>query len=346
MSYKVGIVGFGKMGILHGGLLNSYENVELVAVADKSLFVLEGFKSVKPSLNYYTSYEKMINNEELDAIVITTPTFLHMEVAIMAAKKGIDVFVEKPLCNNVNDGMKLLDVAKSSNSAVFVAFCVRENPIFKYGRSIVKEGKYGEIKKISSYMFIADVLKSESGWRYDPKKSGGGVVMDFGIHMLDLLYTYFGEISSVDAKVNKIYSKKVEDESEVQIKFSSGVNASFETSWSKEEYRKSYQKIVIEYEDVVLEITDQTCITKNKMGEIIEKKVYPDLYEGYFFDIGGALYSNQIETYMKYISKDNNDRLKSLREGIYIQKIVEKIYESANLSKSVDTIELNSLLED
>ena len=156
--------------------------------------------------------------------------------------------------------------------------------------------------------------------------------MDFGIHMLDQLCWYFGEIDTVQAKAKRIYSKEVEDEVQALISFEQGTKVEFETSWSKEAYRKTYIRLEIKGTKGNMIVTDQTLDIFGSEGKQIENLVYPDLYGGAYMDVGGILYSRQMEAFLNAVAGKQPTNLES---AVYVQKVIEKIYLSAEQEKIV-----------
>lgn len=338
MSKKIrtAVVGFGKMGLLHGSLVSFREDMELVAICEKTLFTRNAFKSVMKGISFYSDYKKMIEKENLDALIITTPTFNHVETAKYAAASSIAIFCEKPLAIDGMHAAELEEIIRSKNISSFVGFSNRFFPTIAEGKKLIEQKIVGEVRHIKSEMYIGDVFKDNTGWRYDPKMSGGGVLIDFGIHMIDLLVWYFGRIASVEANMRNIYSKYVEDEVSALIYFENGLEASFATSWSKMEYRKSSPIITVEGEEGMLIVTEQTIdIIKNGREERI---TYPDLYKGDYVDIAGINYSLEMKEFVNEMNgiKSGLD----IAQGAYIQKIVDAMYQSARLSKKVEVIGL------
>ena len=122
---RVGVIGFGKMGMLHGALSNLHENMELVAICEQNMFMRSGIKSLMKNFTCYSDYKKMIAKEKIDAVIITTPTFNHMEIANYAAERGIALFIEKPLAMNYNDTLELINKVESKKIPSLVGFSFR-----------------------------------------------------------------------------------------------------------------------------------------------------------------------------------------------------------------------------
>lgn len=331
--YKVGIVGFGKMGMLHGAILNGTREARLVAICDKSWVMRWGFKRVYPLVKTFDDIDKMLSKVDLDIVVIATPTFNHMESALKCINKGCHVFIEKPLATTYGQAQRIMQAAKKENVRVQVGFCNRFCPSISRGKEMVESGAIGEIKEAKAYMYIADVFEAHTGWRYSKKTSGGGVLMDFGIHMLDQICWYFGEVDHVEAVSERIYSKEVEDELKADIHYKNGIVVQLDTSWSKENYRKSYSKLEITGEAGKLTVTDQTLTRYDVNGNIMEDYSYPQLYPGAFMDIGGLNYSYQMEKFLNLVQ--GKDHESNISDAVYDQFIIEKLYESAKKKEMV-----------
>lgn len=333
--YRVGIVGYGKMGILHGALVNGSKKAQVVAICDKSWVMRFGIKRVYPSVTTFSDVRTMLDRVQLDAVIISTPTFNHVESAMLCIEKGCDLFIEKPLASSYEDAKRLYDMAEDKKTKIQVGFCNRFAPSIAKGKECLEAGMIGEAVAANAFMYIADVFEQHSGWRYSKAVSGGGVLMDFGIHMLDQLCWYFGEINTVQAQMQKIYSKEVEDELQATIAFARGTKVKFETSWSKEAYRKTYARLEITGTKGSMIVTDQTLDIFDSEGKPIENLTYPDLYGSAFMDVGGILYSKQMENFLDVM---DNQRSTNLESAVYVQKAIKKIYQSAETGEQV-TIE-------
>lgn len=329
---RVGIIGYGKMGIMHGALVNGSGKGKIVAVCDKSWVMRFGIKKVYPSVQTFSDVDRMLEKVELDAVIISTPTFNHVQSALKCMDKNCDLFIEKPLASSYEDAKGLYEKAAANGTKIQVGFCNRFAPSIAKGKEMLENGVIGNPVSAKAYMYIADVFEQHSGWRYSKAVSGGGVLMDFGIHMLDQLCWYFGQIDKVEAQAQKLYSKEVEDELQASIVFHNGPKVRFETSWSKEEYRKTYARLEIEGNDGKMVVTDQTLDIFDKNGNLKENLVYPDLYDGSFMDVGGILYSKQMERFLDVLENKADNNLKS---SVYVQKVIRDIYTSVDTGKTV-----------
>lgn len=315
------------MGMLHGALINSLPDVKIVAIADTSKWVLKAFKSVLSEVSYFLSYKKMLDSCDLDAVIIATPSFSHVPVAREAAERHVHLFIEKPLSNSLRTALDLQDIVLSTRVKGMVGFCARYYESFQRAKQVLDSGRLGRVKSVLAENYLADVKRNESGWRFNKAVSGGGVVIDYSIHMIDLLYWFFGDVASVEAMTRKIYSENVEDEVEASFKFKNGIPATLKSSWSNMNYRKSYMRMEVMGEEAFMVATDQTLTVVYKAGKE-ESFSYPDLYKGYFLDIGGSNFSLQMKDFHAYLRGDNVVT-NTIQSAVEVQKIVEAIYQSS-----------------
>jgi myo-inositol 2-dehydrogenase/D-chiro-inositol 1-dehydrogenase len=89
---KIGIIGLGKMGMLHGALINKINGCSLVAISDTSKMLTKAFQSIMPNVSFFNNYHKMFENSQLDGVIITTPSASHVSIARAAAEKKNWVF--------------------------------------------------------------------------------------------------------------------------------------------------------------------------------------------------------------------------------------------------------------
>ena len=335
---RIGIVGFGKMGMLHGALLNSIEGVEITAIADTSRMVLRAFKSVLPHIKYFASYETMLDECSLDAVIICTPSFSHIPIAKYAVNRNVNIFIEKPMSSNLEQAVDLYELLKEKPLVSMIGFSSRYIPTFLKGKEIIESGILGRIESVKAQAYIADVFSKQRGWRYNKNFSGGGVLIDVGVHMIDLLYWYFGKIASVIGSIRSIYSENVEDEANAHFNFKNGLGVDFDCSWSKAGYRKLYLKMEIVGEKGEMRITDQNVTRKLYNSNDAESDSmnlnYADLYEGYYIDLGEPQYSVQMKIFIENIK----NRMKSdvdVEAGLYVQNIIDGIYTSASQNKEI-----------
>ncbi len=189
----VAVVGLGRIGRLHAELLRfRIERAKLVAVVD----VIEDLaKSTAERLGvkYYTDLDKALRDEEINAVVIATPTFLHKDMIIQSAKAGKHIFVEKPMTVTSSEAREVINVINQTKVKLMVGYMRRFDSGYRRAKELVEKGAIG---RVISFISIARDPGPPPGWAADPSKSGG-IFLDQLSHDFDIARWIVGEISEV-----------------------------------------------------------------------------------------------------------------------------------------------------
>jgi len=337
---KGGIVGLGKMGMVHYGILNSLENVNIVACCEKEKLITNNLKKNIPLLHVYENFNELIDNEELDFLYITTPLSSHLPMAETCIKKGINFFIEKPLVQNSQDSKKLCQIANNSKLIHEVGYCKRFLSTFEKGKELIDKKILGKLVFLNSNMYVSQLFTQGTGWRYDKKIGGGGVLMDHGVHLIDMLLWYFGDIVSVEGKTVSHYSKDVEDFAHSLLTFNSGLTGFLDISWSVQGYRLPEMTIMVHGENGMLKVNeDHVLLYLDKKTDDMPKgytKLYrQDLETGVEIDIAGPEYTKEDIHFLNSIKNQKQTSI-SIFEASKIHSVIDSIYESNKTSKMVE----------
>ncbi len=230
---KIGIIGLGGVAqLVHLPNLVKVPNADLTAVAEinknRLLTISEKF-NVKEK---YSSYKEMLEKSEIDAVIIATPTSTHTDIAIDCLNAGKDVLVEKPLARTYAEAKKIVDASKKNKKKLMVGMNLRYRPDTMLLRSFITTKEIGE----PFYIKCGWIRKQSSGekWFTRKEQSGGGVIFDLGIHLLDLSLWLldYPEITSVSTQNFFHNTKNVEDTSISCIKCDNSAVINMEVSWS------------------------------------------------------------------------------------------------------------------
>lgn len=253
---NVALIGCGVISDNHLIPITESEKVNLVAICDIEKGRAES-KIKQHSLNarVYTSYIEMLDNERVDVIHIATPHHLHCEMTIAALKRGINVFLEKPMCISTDEIERMLEAERESTAKVCVCFQNRFNPSTLYAERVCKEDG-GAICGFGSLFWKRDAeYYAQDSWRGKWATEGGGVMINQAIHTIDLLHYFLGKPEFVCATMSNHSLKKeieVEDTCEGIIYFENGKRANFYATNSY--VSLDYNTLVIETQNHTIEI--------------------------------------------------------------------------------------------
>jgi predicted dehydrogenase len=233
---RVGVIGCGQIAQKsHFPHYSSNPDVEIVA-ADSSQEQLDEVCRLFDVRQTYYDYEKMLDEERLDAVSICSPNFLHCKMTVDAAERGVHVLCEKPMATTLADAEIMLGACSRNSVILMVNFTYRFFNGTRRTKQLLDEGVIGKLHSIRvrfGHRGPYDGWGAKSDWFFDAKKVGGGVLMDMGIHAIDICHYLFGPITSVCA-VQSNLSKKipVEDSVALLTEFGDGRFGTIEACWT------------------------------------------------------------------------------------------------------------------
>lgn len=228
---RIGVIGCGRVSVMHLGSIALFEDVELIACCDIKSDRAEN-AAKKYGVKAYTSYEDMLDNERLDAVHICLPHYLHSKVACYAFKKGVNVLTEKPMDIDLISAENAVKMAKERGVLFGVVSQCRYNNSAQLVKKAVDSGRLGKIISARSTLTWSrsDEYYGESDWKGTWDKEGGGVVIDQAIHSIDLVnWIVNSEVERVSCSMANRGHRivKVEDSAEGLIFYKNGVKYGF-----------------------------------------------------------------------------------------------------------------------
>ncbi|HLS24756.1 MAG TPA: Gfo/Idh/MocA family oxidoreductase [Beutenbergiaceae bacterium] len=235
---RLGIIGLGVQGAVYARMIAAGEAGDLVvtAVADVDEDARARAQEVSPGATFFTDYRDLLASGEVDAVVTTTPHYLHPEIGIAAIKAGVHVLVDKPAGVYTAQVRELNEVAAAHPDVVFaIMFNQRNNPLYQQIKQIVDDGQIGPIRRsnwVITTWWRPDAYYAASEWRATWGGEGGGVLVNQAPHQLDLWQWICGMPKSVVAKAAFGFRRDiaVEDEVTILADYGDGVTGVFVTA--------------------------------------------------------------------------------------------------------------------
>jgi predicted dehydrogenase len=210
MKLKIGIAGYGIIGKRRRQNIDKNESMETVAVCDQNFKHAE---LLNDGVRCYPDYQQLLNEEDLDVLFVSLPNYLAPEVTIAGLDKGLHVFCEKPPGRNVNDVLKVLETKQKYPSLnLKYGFNHRYHDSVRDALKILNSKELGEVINLRGVYGKNGFVPFGSGWRAERLYAGGGILLDQGIHMVDLIQLFCGDFPVVQGCVTNNYWKcDVED---------------------------------------------------------------------------------------------------------------------------------------
>jgi len=230
------VIGWGVIGIgshanrFMGPAISKAANTRFVAACSRSMERAKEFAAKHSVERVYESFEKMLEDPEVDAVYVATPNNLHAQQAIQAAEAGKHVLCEKPMALTEADCERMIETCDKNGIKLGIDFQNRYHPAHVEAHRLVQEGKVGKIyvaKAQYCHGFTRGFIHSlwQGGWRTDLSIGGGGALMGTGLHPIDLLrFLLDSEVEEVRALCDPRTSDTIDEMVYVILKLQNGVH--------------------------------------------------------------------------------------------------------------------------
>ena len=331
---KIGIAGYGKIGKLRANILSDRKDVKIVGIYDV----------VKPERNenitFYNSYDDLLN-AELDAVFICAYNTVLADYTAKALNKGLHVFCEKPPAMNTEELGIVFEALNSSNKKLKYGFNHRYHYSVIEAKKIVDSGRMGKLLWMRGVYGKAGSIDYNTNWRNYKKYSGGGILIDQGIHMLDLMRFFSTEnFSKIKSHITTAYwDIKVEDNAFIIMESENNIIASMHSSATQWKH-----KFLLEmcFEDGYINLDGILSGTRSYAPEklVVGRREFEDITyamgkpkENITWFENDDSWQLEIDEFINSI-KDNVDILHgTLDDAFQTLKLVEDIYNNSDYSR-------------
>lgn len=329
---KIGVIGIGKMGISHLAILGAHPDVEVVGVADTSSLVT-GVLSKYGQFQCFDDYRQMINKSKPDAVIVAVPTRLHADIVSELMSNGIHVFVEKPFCLNTKEGLMLVDFAENSRLVNQVGYHNKFIGTFQEAKRIIDSTELGAIQHFEANMNGPVVLKSKQGTWRAKSDEGGGCLMDYAAHIIDLINYLIAPISTVHGAVLKSYfGGEVEDAVYALLQTGNRISGVLNVNWSDETFRKMSTSLTIIGSNgkMIVDSTELKVYFKktpkyNTYSSGWNIRPINELADQVAYYLRGEEYSLQLDYFLSAIKKGCKNQLNTFSSAFQTDKVIEMI---------------------
>ncbi|MEM3769694.1 MAG: Gfo/Idh/MocA family oxidoreductase [Candidatus Bathyarchaeia archaeon] len=257
---RVAVVGLGKMGLMHVGILNTLPKVELVAVCEKNWLIRRVAKKVfKPT--HVVDDLKKLRGLNLDAVYVTTPIKSHFPIVKAMYSEGItsNVFVEKTLASSFNEAKELCDLARKFGGINMVGYQRRFSVVYRKAKDLLDQKVIGKPILFEAYAYSSDFFGIQNS--LETSTLGVDAIRDIGCHAIDVALWFFGELQIKSAK----------EETPANIHFECGglhgISGKFSVSQCMKNYRMPEVGLKITGSMGIMEVNDDKLFLKRKDGK-------------------------------------------------------------------------------
>lgn len=232
---RVGIAGYGVVGKHRRYFIDQHPNLRTIAVCDKKF---PKAKVMRDGMRCFSNYKQLLK-ENLDVLFVSLPNYLASEVTIAGLENNLHVFCEKPPACDLSDmEAVIVEKKKKPNLVLKYGFNHRYHDSVREALRLIKTGDFGEIINVRGVYGKSKIIPFSGGWRAQRRYAGGGILLDQGIHMVDLIRLFCGEFVEVKSFVsNSFWKHDVEDNAYALMRDSRGRIAILHSSATQWQHR-------------------------------------------------------------------------------------------------------------
>lgn len=253
--------------------LNKIEKCELLAVSRANYTLAESFAKKFGAKRWYEHWQDLLTDEDIDAVYIATPVYLHAEQTIAAAKAGKHVLCEKPMALHTEDCERMIETCRMHDVSLGIAYYRHFYPVIERIKDIILSGEIGEpvLAEIQAFEWFDRKPGEPRAWLLEKDKAGGGPMMDFGCHRIEVLQHIFGDIKEMQSQTfNVHFTREVEDTAFVSLFFENQNHAIIRVTHAAYEARDTLDIFGTKGTLHVPVLNSGTLVIKTEKGERTE----------------------------------------------------------------------------
>lgn len=349
-SLRIGCIGGGSIAEAHAETLQSIGE-DVVAVADVDPDARSSFADRFAVPEAYETHEAMLDDADLDLAIVAVPNAVHEECTVDAIEAGLDVFVEKPLAHSLPAAERIAEAARSGDGTVSVGFVRAFEPWVGDARTEVADGAYGDVYDLEAQFVRQRGIPQLGGWFTRKAVSGGGAVIDIGVHVVHLALSVldFPAVETVSASTGGHFGSKddytyltmwggsptddaafdVDDYSRALVRTADGTTLHFHFAWASN--GPTRRTIDLHGDEAGLSVSDEDGGRDVRQystdGDALTETTleYPTV--------------NRLTAQWEYVTAvargEREHTQNTVEEGLAVQRLVDAIYESAEKRREV-----------
>ncbi len=331
---KIGIIGTGHIAqIVHIPELKNFNRTEIAGLCDLSLSKAKWVAEKFGISRYTDDPEELFRDSEIDAVVICTPTNTHKDLTVAALSAGKHVLVEKPMARTYEEAREMYEASEKYERHLMVGMNVRFRRDAITLKSFLDGQELGQVLYVKAgWLNRRDLGPAAQSWFYDPERSGGGVMMDLGVQMLDVGWWLLGNSPAVAVKgvtFNRFPGLQVEDSAVGIVQFENGAVLALEASWALYSEKDVLYANVFGTEGSAY--INPLRVYKNMHGELIN--IVPAKDESSTIRYKRS-YHNELKHFLDSLLQ-NTPLQAAAAESVERQKVLQAFYQSAKEGKEV-----------
>ncbi len=319
MKRIIAIIGTGSASENHINAYNEIENVRIKWIFSREIRRAHDLSRKYDIPNHTQNYEEILHDSEVEIVDIANSPYLHLDFAERALEEKKNVIIEKPIDIDIKKVKRFYKKYKNSDRSILVIYQYPYSETFKKLGEMIQSKRYGNLKAYRVKYFSFRDREYYKRWTSDPSKAGGGVLINQGIHFINLLYGFIGytDMDIFALRQNVTHKIKVEDTVFIQAVHKNGIIGSFSFSSGLPN-------------EMHIELLFENNIVWTKGGQVVveglDREIISTPTKGYF--------KNLIDEYFMNLKKSSNYKM-NYKEAVMDLDIVSSCYRSAEKKEIV-----------
>jgi predicted dehydrogenase len=322
------------MGLLHGSILNQLPAAVLVGVMDSDPRRKGLAQSIGVHAPFYSSLEKLLDEIAPDAVFICVPPRFTRDLAEPCHRRGLGVFLEKPMADSRENAARLLDLVRQQPLSIYaVGYVMAHLPTFRRAGEVLAGGTLGGVRSVVASIYVGAVFSRLRSWMGDKQLAGGGAVAQVGSHLIHMLYRLFGRVEEVEATL-EYRRNTVEDGSRVLLRFASGFDARVRVAWDVDGYPAHVLSLRVVADEGHLMVSNREIWwgLGPEGREDAQSLHASDFPEHAPFYLGGDGYVEEDLDFVTSLMQGHSPQV-PWSEGFAVQQILDAVYRSAETGR-------------
>jgi len=228
-TLKWGLIGCGDIsGKRVAPALRDLPNCDFTAVNRAQFDLAESFAREFGARKCFRTWEELLRDDEIEAVYVATPVYLHCEQTVAAAEAGKHVLCEKPMGMNTAECDTMISACRSNNVQLGIAYYRHHYPVIARIKEIINSGEIGQavFAQINAFEYFNPQPGDSRYWFMEKDRAGGGPMFDFGCHRIEVLLNIFGQVSLTKGFIGRlVFEREVDDTATAFFHFDFGPNA-------------------------------------------------------------------------------------------------------------------------
>jgi len=330
---NIGIIGFGKIGKIRFNTIQAIGgNYRVTKICDINTNTNQEVSSLNKDIKFTTDYNDILDDKNIDIVFVCAPNYLNKKLVVEALDNNKHVFCEKPPGINLAELEEMIEIEKKNpHLKLMFGFNHRHHESMIYAKKIIDSGEYGKILWMRGRYGKSVDENFYKTWRASKKTAGGGILLDQGIHLLDLFLMMCGNFDEVHAFVSDLYwhLDGIEDNAFVILKNKKAQVASLHSTMTQWRYLFSFE-IFLEKGHIVINglVTPSGSYGKEILS-VAKRALGPTAThtkEETFNYTTDSCWEREVRTFFDTVEKDKKVPVGNSEDALKLMRLVEKIY--------------------